>query len=199
MELMILPWKIKEKVLQQRRQGPWIPVVVFSLIAIMIVWDIAEDIAADASGIHVLVEFLMILAAAVGALYFWRQLQVEKHLRKELGRKLKTARAESVRWQEKEQDLTENLRRAINEQFAQWEFTENEKEIASYLLKGLSLKEITKIKGSTHHSVRQQAYILYRKAGLAGRAELSAFFLGGLMLPEGEHDEPARAPESKAN
>jgi hypothetical protein len=31
--------------------------------------------------------------------------------------------------------------------------------------------------------VRQQAIAVYRKSGLAGRAELSAFFLEDLLLP----------------
>jgi hypothetical protein len=32
--------------------------------------------------------------------------------------------------------------------------------------------------------VREQARVLYRKAGLAGKAELSAFFLEDLLLPQ---------------
>jgi hypothetical protein len=31
--------------------------------------------------------------------------------------------------------------------------------------------------------VRQQALAIYRKAGLAGRSQLAAFFLEGLALP----------------
>ena len=36
--------------------------------------------------------------------------------------------------------------------------------------------------------MRQHAGVVYEKAGLAGRAELAAYFLHDLMLPEAERD-----------
>ena len=37
--------------------------------------------------------------------------------------------------------------------------------------------------GKSDRTVRQQAVEVYRKSGLSGRAELSAFFLEDLLLP----------------
>jgi DNA-binding NarL/FixJ family response regulator len=51
------------------------------------------------------------------------------------------------------------------------------------LLKGLSLKEAAEARQTSERTVRQQALAVYRKAGLAGRAELAAFFLEDLLLP----------------
>ena len=36
---------------------------------------------------------------------------------------------------------------------------------------------------TSERTVRQQALAVYRKAGLAGRAELAAFFLEDILLP----------------
>jgi hypothetical protein len=46
-----------------------------------------------------------------------------------------------------------------------------------------SHKEIAAHTARSERTVRQHAVALYRKAGLAGRAELAAFFLGDLRLP----------------
>jgi DNA-binding NarL/FixJ family response regulator len=51
------------------------------------------------------------------------------------------------------------------------------------LLKGLGHKEIAALLGKSERTVRQRAVAVYREAGLAGRAELSAFFLEDLLLP----------------
>jgi hypothetical protein len=42
--------------------------------------------------------------------------------------------------------------------------------------------------------VRQHAVSVYQKAGLGGRAELAAFFLQDLMLPEKRPGEQPPAP-----
>ena len=156
----------------------------FALFTVLIVIDIAHDLASGIAVYHVVLELLMMLTAAVGAFYFWRWLRVARQIERDLAQDLKKARAETSRWQEEEQHLLNNLRKAINRQFTQWDFSSTDKEIAFCLLKGLSLKEIAKLRGSTFNSIRQQAHLLYNKAGLGGRAELSAYFLGELLLPD---------------
>ncbi len=58
-----------------------------------------------------------------------------------------------------------------------------EREVALLLLKGLSHKDIADVRRTSEKTVRQQSLAVYRKAGLSGRAELSAFFLEDLLLP----------------
>ena len=184
-----MPWKSKKKPAEQGLRKLWIPMSLFVLIAVLIVWDIGEDLAAGTTTFHVVMELLMMVASAVGALYFWSQLRVARQVERVLEQDLKKVRSETTRWQKEEQHLLHNLQKAINRQFTQWDFSPTEKEIASHLLNGLSLKEIAQLRGSTDKSVKQQAYLLYRKAGLGGRAVLSAFFLCGLLQPETTTDE----------
>ena len=51
------------------------------------------------------------------------------------------------------------------------------------LLKGHGHKEIAALTGRSERTVRQHAGVVYEKAGLAGRAELAAFFLNDVVLP----------------
>jgi DNA-binding NarL/FixJ family response regulator len=50
-------------------------------------------------------------------------------------------------------------------------------------LKGLSLKDIAQERGVSEKTVKQHNLTIYQKSGLAGRAELSAFFLHDLLIP----------------
>ena len=62
------------------------------------------------------------------------------------------------------------------------------------LLKGLGHKQIAAATGRSERTVRQHAGVVYEKSGLGGRAELAAFFLQDLMLPEEQrHVLPPRA------
>ena len=58
-----------------------------------------------------------------------------------------------------------------------------EEEVGLLLLKGLSMKEIADLRGTSERTAREQAGAVYAKAGLSGRAELSAFFLEDLLPP----------------
>ena len=86
-------------------------------------------------------------------------------------------------WRNKAAGLLEGLGKVIEEQFQTWELSTAEKEVALLLLKGFSLKEIAAVRETSERTVRQQASVLYTKAGVSGRAELSAFFLEDLLLP----------------
>ena len=71
----------------------------------------------------------------------------------------------------------------IDAQFADWSLSSAEAEVAMLLVKGLSLKEVAGVRGTSERTTRKQAQATYRKAGLSGRAELSAFFLEDLLAP----------------
>ncbi|MEP5154509.1 helix-turn-helix transcriptional regulator [Planktotalea sp.] len=71
----------------------------------------------------------------------------------------------------------------IKAQFESWGLTAAEQEVALLLLKGLSMKEISKLRDVSERTIRQQATTVYSKSNLTGRAHLSAFFLEDLLLP----------------
>ncbi len=72
---------------------------------------------------------------------------------------------------------------ALDIQFTRWSLTDAEREVALLLLKGLSTKEIAAVRTGSERTVREHARSIYAKAGLTGRAALSAFFLENLLAP----------------
>ena len=61
--------------------------------------------------------------------------------------------------------------------FRGWGLTAAEQEVAFLLSKGVSLAEVAAARGTRPHTAKDQARAIYRKAGVAGRAELAAVLL----------------------
>lgn len=51
------------------------------------------------------------------------------------------------------------------------------------MLKGLSFREIAELRDTREKTVRQQASSVYRKAGVSGRNELTAWFFEDMLDP----------------
>jgi DNA-binding NarL/FixJ family response regulator len=109
--------------------------------------------------------------------------QRDEHL--QLLRDIELARRQGESWRNQARPLLNGLGSAIETQFARWNLTEAEAEVALLLLKGLSLKEVATVRATTERTVRAHARALYAKSGVTGRAALSAFFLEDLMAPIG--------------
>ena len=69
----------------------------------------------------------------------------------------------------------------------------SQKEVALLLLKGLGHRQAAALMHRSERTVRQHAVAVYKKSGLSGRAELSAFFLEDLLLPHAQQRESEKA------
>ena len=118
------------------------------------------------------------------AVVLWRGWQRAERSLDDVKRALQRHRAERDAWRESAQKLLDGLGRALDDQFARWALTDAEREVALLLLKGYSHKAIARATGRSDKTVRQHAGAVYRKSGLGGRAELAAFFLEDLLLPD---------------
>jgi DNA-binding NarL/FixJ family response regulator len=65
-----------------------------------------------------------------------------------------------------------------------WRLTSSEREVAVLLLKGHGHKQIAAATSRSERTVRQHSVAVYQKSGLQGRAELAAFFLEDLVVPD---------------
>ena len=156
----------------------------FALIALLIGADVASDWNSGSGRGHLLVELAVMALALAGTVALWSQLLSFRSRARLLARDLGEARADADRWQGEAQEVLRGLGAAIDRQFERWELSPAEREVALLLLKGLSHKEVAGLRQTSERTVRQQSLALYRKAGLSGRAELAAFFLEDLLLPE---------------
>jgi DNA-binding CsgD family transcriptional regulator len=130
-----------------------------------------------------LVDIVPIVLTSVGVALLFRvtQRQREDHLK--VIRDLELARVQGQRWRSEARTYLHGLGEAIETQFGRWNLTDAEREVALLLLKGLSQKEIATVRAVSERTVREQARSVYAKAGLTGRAALSAFFLEDLLAP----------------
>ncbi len=84
-------------------------------------------------------------------------------------------------WRKQSRRYLDGLSRSIDAQFDLWHLTSAEADVAGLLLKGASLREVAVLRRTSEATIRQQAQNVYRKSGLASRAELSAYFLEDLF------------------
>lgn len=138
--------------------------------------------------LHVLVE-VGIVALSLGlALYLLAEWFRARQALERTEHELERHREERDRWRERARTYLEGLGREIDRQFDDWDLTPSEKEVALLLIKGHSHKEIARRTDRSERTSRQHAGSVYSKAGLSGRAELAAFFLQDLMLPEADRE-----------
>ncbi|MGE0623827.1 MAG: hypothetical protein AB7I04_08585 [Pseudomonadales bacterium] len=156
-------------------------IALFAVVAVLISVDLITDQREGVSWAHLAVEASVLVAALGGVLLLWRQLTQSRA-------DLAQARVEAEQWRQENQQLLSGLASAIQGQFHRWALTGAESEVGLLLLKGLSHKEIAELRQTSERTVREQARSLYRKAGLGGRASLSAFFLEDLLLTPSEGD-----------
>ncbi len=176
------PWQESDR----RSRVPLLQLGALALLAALLVMDLIED-SAGTSARHVAIEGgATVLAIAAAASAGLRWMAARRRLERrvdELGTSLRLAGAEVERWRNEAHEALQGLGAAIERQCGRWALTDAERAVAMLLLKGLSMKEIADARGTAERTTRQQALAVYRKAGLAGRAELAAFFLEDLLLP----------------
>ena len=62
--------------------------------------------------------------------------------------------------------------KALEQQFQAWALSEAEADVALFMVKGLSLREIAELRGTSEGTVKFQANAVYKKAGVSGRGQL---------------------------
>jgi DNA-binding CsgD family transcriptional regulator len=175
---------------------PALPGLISVLLAAIMalgLFDLFTDPVEELHGMHAVIDVALVLVSGAGALLLGRGwLRAERSVRG-LQASLATNRAERDAWRERAQGALRGLGEALDRQFDSWSLTATEKEVAMLLLKGFSHKEAAALSGRSERTVRQHAVSVYRKSGLAGRAELAAFFFEDMLLP-GEPMSPAAPP-----
>ncbi len=131
-----------------------------------------------------LFEWALLALAVVMTTYTAHEIKETRLERDDLLNDLARARADGDRWRETVRVHIDGLGRAIRGQFDAWRLTAGESDVAILMLKGLSHKEIARLRNTSSATVRQQAAAIYGKSGLTSRAELAAFFLEDIFASE---------------
>lgn len=145
--------------------------MVLVLAATFFAYDIVVDLIDGGDSLpHIIVELIVFLA--ITAVLF-QEIKRVFSLRSDIHiERLKTAR------------LSGELFEVMNKQFADWELSKSEREVALLLIKGMSMKKISEMRKVKEKTVRQQATQIYAKSGYSGRHELAAHFIEDLLQVE---------------
>jgi DNA-binding CsgD family transcriptional regulator len=146
--------------------------------------DLVMDDPTTWLSFHVIFETTMIAGALLMATTLWLGWWRAEKSAEQLRLSLVAGRKERDEWRQNAQLALIGLSEAINRQFESWGLTPAERQVALLLLKGYSHKQIARATNRNERTARQHASAAYQKAGIAGRAELAAFFLEDLMLPD---------------
>ncbi len=158
------------------------------MIAAIISADLMTDSREGVAFWHIFTEGVAGVLALGGIFYILRDiLRLKKDLTKER-RISATLKQEAEQWREQSRVYLDGLSTLIDSQLTAWNLTRAEREVAFLLLKGMSLKEIAVLRGTTEKTARAQSASVYAKAGLSSRSELSAFFLEDLLPAASNHD-----------
>ena len=156
---------------------------VLALIALLAGTDLLIDLCEGVTPWHVLAEALVAVLACLGAFHLLRGAWRLRRRLDAQDRDFSAFRLQAEAWRMGSRKYLDGLSRSIDLQLDQWQLSVAEKDVAFLLLKGLSLKEIAAARGTTEKTARVQSSAVYAKSGLAGRSELSAFFLEDLLPP----------------
>jgi DNA-binding CsgD family transcriptional regulator len=166
------------------RSRIWAAVAVAVGIGLFLLLEILEEPESTLTDLlFELLDITPIVVTSVGLALLFRVTRQQRDDNLKIIRDLELARVQGQRWRNEARTLLQGLGEAIDVQFSRWNLTEAEREVALLLLKGLSHKEIAGVRGVGERTVREQTRSVYAKAGLTGRAALSAFFLEDLLAP----------------
>jgi DNA-binding CsgD family transcriptional regulator len=167
----------RPQILSFLRSDPGLAVSLFVVLVAFSVGDIATDLAQGASWRHLVFESGVIAFSVFGmALFLARNRQTTRALLEER-RKRRLLEGETSELRSANHRLSGDFADAVESQLKAWHLSAAENDVAIFLLKGMTLSEIADLRKTSEKTIKQQCSSIYAKSGLAGRAELSAFFL----------------------
>jgi len=155
--------------------------------------EIVVEIADGEPLIDMIDDILMLLVSGfIVAIFFCERILQTRALHQLQGQ-LDNARGQLSRVDVNSQKLASQYREIMQRQFDVWSLTKSEQEVVISLLKGLSFREVSELRQTREKTVRQQATSVYKKAGVAGRHELAAWFFEDLLdPPASEQSQPSQ-------
>lgn len=160
-------------------------IIVLCLLAVglLAAFDIFTDLGEGIALFHLVIESIIVLASLVGVfVLLLNSIRLRNELEDSRAQLLRS-RQEADEWRAEAKRFLEGLSDSIDRQMSKWGLTPAEKEVAFLLLKGLSLKDVAAVRGTSEKTARIQSLAIYSKSGLSGRSELAAFFLEDLLVP----------------
>jgi len=146
-------------------------IVVQTFCAAFFLWDLLRDalnrglsaLADPYMLIEAIAVFSLILAALFETRYLMALLRHTAHLKRQVS--LAAGAFHEI----------------MQEHFRLWNLTAAEQDVASFTIKGMSISETAKLRGSAEGTVKSHLSGIYHKAGVAGRGALLSLLIDDLI------------------
>lgn len=132
--------------------------------------------------LHLVLELIVVVVSLTAFVFHIRELRSFSHRHQKISDQMRVASGQFA-------DVIEEL-------FSAWGLTASERDVAIFLVKGISFKEIADARGAKEGTVKAQANAVYRKSEVSGRHQLVALFLDELL--QGFDPEPSAFSKSDA-
>ena len=166
----------------QIRRNP-LGVTLVGFIAALTAADLTADLRAGLPSSHVLWELVCASGLAMGVAFLAARARRSQEETRRLASELSAAQADARHCAATRPASPPCTLVRVESRFETWGLTTAEREVGLLLLRGLRHKEIASARSTSERTVRQQALAIYRKAGVEGKTELAAHFLGDLSAP----------------
>jgi DNA-binding CsgD family transcriptional regulator len=154
-------------------------------VGVLSILDLGVDLSRGVSLYHIFFEgSVIVVSTAILTNFIRKERSQNKSIIEQVNKLEKESfilREDIKKYKSASQKYVNEIANLIDQQLNDWELSKSEKDVALLLLKGLSHKEIADIRQTSEKTVRHQAGIVYAKARLDGRAQLSAFFLEDIL------------------
>lgn len=146
-------------------------IAVQSLCAAFFLWDVLNDIGPNGlralANLHISIEALAALALVSAIVfetrYLMRLLRRKAHLEDQI----------SI--------AAGAFHEIVLAHFDRWGLTPAESDVAMFTIKGFSIAETARLRGSAEGTVKAQLNAVYRKAGVSGRGALLGLLIDDLL------------------
>ena len=143
--------------------------------------DVIIDLSLNVPTSHIIEESMIVLVAGLMAIYLIFDIRLRTRKTKRLLSELHSTHVKLKSMNNQLQLAKAQYLHAVEVQFDEWRLTPSEKEVALFMLKGLSTQEIAAARNTKEKTVRQQASAVYAKSQLEGRYALSAWFFEDIL------------------
>lgn len=132
-----------------------------------------------AERLHAEIELVAVFALVLGAALFLREAVHLTHRNARVERELQAASGA--------------FQQVMEQNFDDWGLTPAERDVALLSIKGVPIAEIARLRDTREGTIKAQSTAIYRKVGVASRAELIAVMveelIGGVKVPSAVVDE----------
>lgn len=153
-------------------------IIVQSICVIIFIGDLVADYREHASTagfpFHLMIEAIATLSLLAAVAFEVHYLLVLLRRKAQLEQNLKIASAA--------------LYEVIQAHFESWKLSPSETDVATFLMKGLEISEIARVRGCAEGTVKAHLNAIYRKSNTRSRGELLSVLIDGLLTGQSERE-----------